>query len=354
MVLAVGVLSACSGGGATTGSPASEACPPAGAARSLTGAGSTFDNPLFMDWFLRYNDMCGVRVNYQSVGSGAGIQQLTDGTIDFGASDAIMNGAQKAAMGPAHHIPVTSDAVAIIYNIKGVDSLALTLDAGALSGIFLGHITRWNDPAITALNSGISLPNEDINVVHRSDGSGTTYIFTDYLAKVSGDWKNGPGTGTSVEWPVGTGAQGSEGVSGQVQQLPGSISYVSLAYAGQTGIPYARIKNSSGNAIEPAPGTATAAQEGVGLPDDMEVMVTNPANPLAYPITGFSWLLVRDQQTDKAKAETIAHLFRWMLTDAQRYAADLGYVPLSDAAADKALAELDEITYDGTPILELR
>ncbi|HVP04705.1 MAG TPA: phosphate ABC transporter substrate-binding protein PstS [Dehalococcoidia bacterium] len=375
LVLAAGIFVACGGdsGGTTTATPtaaattpaggsptvtasggAVEACPPSGAATALTGAGATFPAPLYEDWFARYKDLCGVEVNYQAIGSGGGITQITAKTVDFGASDGIMNADQKAAADPIHHIPMTSDAVAVVYNLEGIDSGAITLDSTTLANIFLGTITKWNDPAIAALNSGVTLPSEDIAVVHRSDGSGTTFIFTNYLSKVSSDWQSQVGNATSVQWPTGTGAEGNAGVAGQVQQLPNSIGYVSLAYAVQNNIDFAKMKNKSGNAIEPSIDSARAAQKGITLPDNMEVMLTDSSDADAYPITGFTWLLVYVEQSDKAKAETLAHMIHWMLTDAQQYAEGDSYVPLSDTAVEKAMAELADTTFQGTPILELK
>ena len=332
----------------------SATCPPAGAATSLTGAGATFPDPLYEDWFARYKTLCNVEVNYQSIGSGGGITQITQNTVDFGASDGIMTDAQKAAApGELHHIPMTSDAVAVIYNVDGVDNLGITLDGATLANIFLGTITKWNDPAIAALNSGVTLPDEDIVVVHRSDGSGTTFIFTNYLDKVSTDWHSSVGSATSVQWPAGIGEQGSSGVAGQVQQQPGSIGYVSLAYAIKNSIAYAKLKNSAGKAIEPSIASARAAQVGLTLPDNMQIVITNSPNADAYPISGFTWALVYTTQTDKAKAETLAHLANWILTTAQQYDEADSFVPLSDAAQAKALAELATVKYQGTPITQL-
>jgi phosphate transport system substrate-binding protein len=378
LIVAAGLVMACGGGddnasatathttaptstatGATSTATASTAainpCPPAGAATSLTGAGATFPDPLYEDWFARYKTLCNVEVNYQSIGSGGGITQITQNTVDFGASDGIMTDAQKAAApGDLHHIPMTSDAVTVIYNVDGVDNLKLTLNGATLAKIFLGTITKWNDPAIAALNTGVTLPDEDITVVHRSDGSGTTFIFTNYLGKVSSDWQSSVGSATSVQWPAGIGADGNAGVAGQVKQLPGSIGYVGLAYAKKNSIDYAKMINKAGNAIEPSIESARAAQTGLTLPDDMQIVITDSPNTDAYPISGFTWLLVYANQSDKAKAETIAHVVHWMLTDAQAFAEGDSYVPLSDAAKEKALAELQATTFQGTPILDLK
>jgi phosphate transport system substrate-binding protein len=340
---------------AATGTSTISACPPSGAATSLSADGSTFVQPLFSDWFTRYDTLCNIQVNYQGTGSGQGITDLSNKTVDFADSDAIMTDAQKTAAtgGTVVHIPVTSDAVAVIYNVQGVPNLGITLDGTTLANIFLGKITKWNDPAILALNSTATLPDEDIVVVHRSDGSGTTNIFTNYLDKVSTDWHSAVGTANSVQWPAGIGESGSAGVAGQVQQQPGSIGYVSLAYAIKNSIAYAKIKNSADNVIEPSIASARIAQAGLTLPDNMQIVITNSPNAEAYPISGFSWVLVYTTQTDKAKAETIGHLLHWMLTDAQQYAEADSFVPLSDAAQQKALAELATVMYQGTPVLNV-
>jgi phosphate transport system substrate-binding protein len=340
---------------AATGTSTVSACPPSGAATNLSADGSTFVAPLFSDWFSRYATLCNIQVNYQGTGSGQGITDLSNKNVDFADSDAVMTDAQKTAAtgGTVVHIPMTSDAVAVIYNVQGVPNLGLTLDGATLANIFLGKITKWNDPAISTLNSGVTLPNEDIVVVHRSDGSGTTNIFTNYLDKVSTDWHSTVGTANSVQWPAGVGESGSAAVAGQVQQQPGSIGYVSFAYAAKNSIAYAKLKNSTGNAIEPSIASARAAQAGLTLPDNMQIVITNSPNADAYPISGFTWALVYTTQTDKAKAETIGHLLHWMLTDAQQYAEADGFVPLSDAATAKALAELATVTYQGTPVLNV-
>jgi phosphate transport system substrate-binding protein len=339
---------------AATGTSTVSACPPSGAATNLSADGSTFVAPLFSDWFARYDTLCHIQVNYQPNGSGQGITDLSNKNVDFADSDAIMTDAQKtAAGGTVAHIPMTSDAVAVIYNVDGVTNLGITLDGATLANIFLGTITKWNDPAILALNSTATLPGEDIVVVHRSDGSGTTNIFTNYLDKISTEWHSTVGTANSVQWPAGIGQSGSAGVAGQVQQQPGSIGYVSLAYAIKNSIAYAKLKNSMGNAIEPSIASARAAQAGLTLPDNMQIVITNSPNADAYPISGFTWVLVYTTQTDKAKAETIGHLLHWMLTDAQQYAEADSFVPLSDAATAKALAELATVTYQGTPVLNV-
>ncbi len=354
---------ATSTGASGTATPSSSAaatnpisdCPPTGAATALTGDGSTFVQPLFTDLFQRYSTQCGVQVNYQGVGSGQGIKDLTAKSVDFADSDAIMTDAQKtAAGGPVVHIPVTSDAVAIIYNVQGLSNQAITLDGTTLANIFLGHITKWNDPAIAALNAGVTLPNKDIVVVHRSDGSGTTFIFTNYLGKVSSDWQSSVGSASSVTWPTGVGESGSSGVAGQVQQQDGAIGYVSFAYAIQNNISYAKLKNAAGTAVSPTIETARAASTGLTLPANMEIVITNSPGANAYPISGFTWLLLYTTQTDKSKAEALGHLASWILTTAQQYTTGDNFVPLSTDAQAKALAELATVMYQGTPITQLK
>jgi phosphate transport system substrate-binding protein len=339
---------------AATGTPTVSDCPPAGAATALTGDGSTFVEPLFADIFQRYSTQCGVQVNYQGVGSGQGIKDLNAETVDFAASDAIMTDTQKAAAtgGTVVHIPVTSDAVAIIYNVQGL-SAAITLDGTALANIFLGNITKWNDPALAALNTGVTLPDKDIVVVHRSDGSGTTFIFTNYLTKVSSDWSSAVGSASSVTWPTGVGESGSSGVAGQVQQQDGAIGYVSFAYAIQNNISYAKLKNAAGTAVSPTIETARAASTGLTLPADMEIVITNSPGTNAYPISGFTWLLLYTTQTDQSKAGALGHLANWILTTAQQYVEADSFVPLSPDAQAKALAELATVKYQGTPITQL-
>ncbi len=329
------------------------ACAPAGSATSLTGAGSTFDNPLFSKWVAVYKSLCGVENNYQSIGSGGGITNITNKTVDYGASDAIMNATQIAAAaagGPIMHVPVTLGGVAIIANLSGIQSGQLKLTPDVLANIFLGKITKWNDPAITGINSGLTLPNTDIAVVHRSDGSGTTFLFTDYLSKISADWKSQVGAGTTVNWPAGVGADKSAGVAAQVKQVPGAIGYVEATYAIQNNIPWAAVQNSSGKYVEPTLSAISAAATGVTLPDDMKVLVDNSTNPDAYPISGFSWALIYQNQTDMAKAQTLANYFWWGIHDGQSYSEALGYAKLPSDAVAKAEAELNSMTVNGQPL----
>jgi phosphate transport system substrate-binding protein len=324
-------------------------------AESLNGAGATFPNPLYTKWFSEYQKLTGVEINYQAIGSGGGISQITEGTVDFGASDGIMTADQQskaeAAHGPILHIPMTSGAVAIVFNLEGIGKEQLKLTPDVLADIYLKKITRWNDARITAINPGLSLPGEDIAVVHRSDGSGTTFIFTNYLSKISEDWKAQVGNATSVEWPGDIGGQGNAGVAGQVQQIAGSIGYVELAYALQNNIPYALLQNASGNYIAPTLEATTKAAEGITLPDDMKVMITNSTNPDAYPICGFTWILAYVNQTDQAKGLALVNVLWWNIHDGQQYATGLDYAPLSAGAVTKAENEIRSIKYQGQPLL---
>jgi len=322
---------------------------------SLNGAGATFPAPLYTKWFDEYYKLTGVKINYQAVGSGAGISQVTAGTVDFGASDAIMTADQQtraeAANGPILHIPMTSGAIAIIYNLSGINSGQIKITGDVLVKIYLKTITTWNDPQITALNPGLNLPNTPIAVVHRSDGSGTTYIFTNYLSKISDEWKTKVGNATSVNWPGDIGGQGNAGVAGSVQQTPAAIGYVELAYAEQNNIPWVLLKNVAGNYEAPSLAGTTKATEGVTLPDDMKVMITNSSNPDAYPICGFTWILAYINQTDKAKGETLVKMLWWAIHNGQQYGTALDYAALSSAAVAKAENEILSIKYQGQPLL---
>ena len=325
-------------------------------AKNLDGAGATFPQPLYTKWFDEYYKVTGVQVSYNGIGSGGGIKAITDGTVDFGASDGIMTDAQiaaaEAAGGAILHIPMTSGAVAVIYNLPGIASGQLELTGEVLANIYLKKITRWNDPAITALNPGLNLPGTDIAVVHRSDGSGTTFIFTNYLSKVSDEWKTTVGNATSVNWPGDIGGEKNAGVAGQVKQIPGAIGYVELAYAVQNQISWAALKNAAGNYIEPSLEATTKAAEGVTLPDDMKIMITNSTNPDAYPIAGFTWILVFVNQTDQATGLAIVNMLWWAIHDGQQYTTALDYAPLSSTAVAKAEAEIKSIKYQGQPLLQ--
>jgi phosphate transport system substrate-binding protein len=313
----------------------SAACSPKDAPKetgSLTGAGATFPNPIYTKWFDAYARATGVRINYQSIGSGGGIRQFTEGTVDFGASDGPMTDAQVAAVqGNVIHIPTVLGAVVLTYNVPELGTAALKFDGPAIADIFLGRITKWNDRRIAALNPGAKLPASDIIVAHRSDGSGTSYIFSDYLSKVSPEWSTKVGRSTSVNWPVGLGGKGNEGVTQQVKQNPGSIGYVELIYAVSNKLPYAQVKNASGAFVEPSLASVTAAADGANLgPDtDFRVSITNAPGAAAYPISSFTWLLIHRSMSDAAKAARIKAFCSWMIgSDAQAMASGLQYAPL--------------------------
>jgi phosphate transport system substrate-binding protein len=319
---------------------------------SLNGAGATFPAPLYTKWFDEYNRRTGDKINYQAVGSGAGVTQIIEGTVDFGASDGIMTAEQQTkaenAHGPILHIPMTSGAVAVIYNIPGVNG-QVKLTGEVLADIYLKKVIKWNDSRITELNPDLKLPATTIAVVHRSDGSGTTYIFTNYLSKISPEWREKAGNATSINWPGDIGGQGNAGVAGQVQQLPGAIGYVELAYAIQNNLTYAALKNAAGNYIAPSLESTTKAAEGVELQDDMKVMLTDSTNPEAYPIVGFTWLLVYQNQTDKVKGEALVKMLWWAIHDGQQYTEALNYARLASEAVTKAEKEIETIKYEGQP-----
>lgn len=334
------------------GASAMRPCPPAGSAATLTGAGATFPAPLYTRWFDEYKQQCNVSVNYQAIGSGGGIKQHTSKLVDFGASDGILTEKQKEEATGTLMIPMTSGAVAVVVNLQGVETGKLKLTPETLSGIYLGTITKWDDPKLAADNAGLKLPSQPITVARRSDGSGTTNIFTSYLADVSADWKGKVGKGNSVQWPVGVGGEGNAGVAGIVKQRPGSIGYVELAYAMQNKLTWVALKNKSGAFVEPSLEATTAAMEGITIPDNTEVMIVNSANPKAYPIAGFTWILVYENQTDKAKAEALATMLWWAIHDGQKYATQLDYAPLSPAATTKAEVLIKKIKVNGQPVIK--
>jgi len=322
--------------------------------KQLIGAGSSFDNPLFSKMFADYNSKTGVEVNYQSVGSGAGISQLTNKTVDFGATDAPMNGKQDSALsGPAVHIPVTAGAVVLSYNLPEVTK-PLMMTPSVLADIFLGNITKWNDSRIGAINKGVSLPSTAIMIAHRSDGSGTTNIFTTYLAKVSNDWNSKVGKGSAVNWPAGIGGKGNEGVAGLIKQTPGAIGYIELAYAIQNGMPYATMQNKAGKWIVPSTASVSAAAN-IAIPADSKVSLTNTDAVDGYPISGFSWVVVYKEQSynsrSKARATNMMKLLQWMIHDGQKFSTGLNYAPLSPAAVKVGDALLKSVTFDGKPVL---
>ncbi len=317
---------------------------------SLNGAGATFPFPLYSKWFDEYAKLTGTRINYQSIGSGGGIQQVTQRTVDFGASDAPMTDEQLAAVkGGMLHIPTVLGAVVVVYNLPNVPS-GLKLAPGTVSGIFLGEITKWSDQRIVSDNPDLKLPDQAIAVVHRSDGSGTTNIFTDYLSTVSAAWKSKVGKSTSVNWPVGIGGKGNEGVAGQVKQTPGSIGYVELAYATQNKLPYAFIKNKAGKFVEPTLEATSAAASAVQIPDDLRFSMVDPAGEGSYPIAGATWILVYQEQTDQAKGKALADFLTWALTSGEGMAKDLQYAPLPQTLLSRAQGKVKSITYQGQPL----
>jgi phosphate transport system substrate-binding protein len=302
---------------------------------SINGAGASFPYPMYSKWFDEYHKKNGnIQINYQSIGSGGGIKQVTEGTVDFGASDGPMNDDQLKAFQDKHgfgilHFPTVLGADVPAYNIPGV-SAELTFTSDAIAGIFLGKITKWNDPAIAGANAGVKLPANDIVVVHRSDGSGTSYIWTDYLSKVSDDWKNKVGKGTSVNWPVGLGGKGNEGVTGLIKQTPNSFGYVELIYAIQNSMPYGKVKNSSGTTVKADLASVTAAAAGAAkdMPADFRVSITNAPGKNAYPISSFTWLLIPEKFSDASKRDAIKGFVSWMLTDGQNDTEALSYAKL--------------------------
>jgi phosphate transport system substrate-binding protein len=299
---------------------------------SLTGAGATFPNPIYSKWFSEYNKKTGVQINYQSIGSGGGIKQYTEGTVDFGASDGPMSEEQMQAIG-GHvlHIPTVLGAVVVTWNLPSLGATVLKFDGPTIADIFLGKVTKWNDKRLAALNPGVKLPDQDIIVVHRSDGSGTSYIFTDYLSKLSDEWKNKVGKATSVNWPVGLGGKGNEGVTQQVKQTEGSLGYVELIYAEANKLPYAEVKNVSGQFVKPSLESVTQAAGSAKFDKntDFRVSITNAPGQGAYPISSFTWLLVRPDMKDAAKAKAMKGFLDWMVTpEAQSMATQLIYAPL--------------------------
>ena len=307
-------------------------------AQSLNGAGATFPNPIYQKWFTQYSSAHpGVQINYQSLGSGAGIRQITAGTVDFGASDGPMTDEQLAQVkGKVLHIPTVLGAVVPVYNISNVKQ-ELKFTPEILAYIFMGKINNWNDGNIAKANPGVKLPNLPIIVVHRSDGSGTTYIFTDYLSKISPEWNSTVGKGVSVKWPVGLGGKGNEGVAGQVRQMDGAIGYVELIYAVQNNITYGSVRNKNGNFIKASleSTTAAASAAAASMPDDYRVSITNPDGKNAYPIASFTWLLIPQQSRDASKGKVLHDFLDWMLKDGQSQVAALSYAPLPKEVVKK-------------------
>ncbi len=327
---------------------------PTAQAVTLTGAGSTFMQPLLAQQIAEYSKQnANVTINYQGVGSGAGIKQVSDKTIDFGGTDAFMSDEQLAGAkgGKILQLPMTLGAEAISYNIPNAPN-ELKIAPTTLADIYLGKITNWNDPAIAADNPGLTLPNLKISVTHRSDGSGTTSIFTHFLSAISPEWDSKVGKGTSVNWPVGVGGKGNASVAGLVQQTPGAIGYIELAYALQNNLHHALIKNKDGNWVAPSLDSASAAAAAFQVPDDMRVNIVNAPGAKAYPIAGFSWALVYQQQSDKAKGTALLNFLNWAIHDGQSLAPAMQYAPLPTNLVSREEAMLKTVTYQGQPLLK--
>jgi phosphate transport system substrate-binding protein len=341
-----------SGGSTAAGQcavPVKAKCPDE--ASELVGAGATFPAPIYTKWVSEYNKLTGIQINYQPVGSGGGIKSLTDKTVDYGATDGPMTEAQLAAAGsPVLHIPMVMGAVVPTYNVPGVTA-SLKFTPEVLAGIYLEQIKKWNDPKISSLNAGVALPDAAITTVHRSDGSGTTYVWTDYLSKVSPEWKTRVGFANSVSWPGGLGASGNAGVAGSVKNTSGAIGYVELIYATQNKLGYGTVQNAKGKFVEATLDSVTKAADGVTLPADMRVSITNSENPDAYPISTFTWTLAYTEIANKAKAIAIARYFWWSTHEGQAFTKDLGYAPLPGTVVTTAERMIRSITSGGAPAL---
>ncbi|HKE60248.1 MAG TPA: phosphate ABC transporter substrate-binding protein PstS [Pyrinomonadaceae bacterium] len=326
---------------------------PANSAVNLQGAGASFPNPLYQKWISEYGKTNPrVKIDYQSIGSGGGIKQIKEQTIDFGASDAPMKDEDlKAAPGEILHVPTVLGAVVITYNLTGV-AKPLRFSPETIADIFLGKTKKWNDPKIAADNPGVTLPATDITVVHRSDSSGTSAVFTDYLSKVSPEWKEKVGAGVSPSWPVGIGGKGNEGVTGQIKNTPNTIGYVELAYAVQNNLPVAELKNASGNFIKPTIDSVIAAAAGAiaSTPDDLRVSITNASGADAYPISSYTYLLVYKDQKDAAKGKALVDYLWWALHDGEGYAKDLQYAPLPPEIVKRAEGKVNSITAANKPL----
>ena len=320
---------------------------------SLQGAGATFPNPLYQKWLSEYGKLHpNVKVDYQSIGSGGGIKQLKEQTVDFGASDAPMKDEDlKSAPGEILHIPTVLGAVVITYNLQGVNK-TLRFSPDVLADVFLGRITKWNDPRIVADNPGATLPAADITVVHRSESSGTSAVFTDYLSKVSPEWKQKVGAGVSPSWPIGIGGKGNEGVTGQVKNTPNTIGYIELAYAVQNKLPVAQIKNASGTFIDPSIDavTAAASASSANIPDDLRVSITNAAGPQVYPISSYTYILVYKNQKDAGKGKALVDFLWWGIHDGENYAKELQYAPLPAEIVKRAEAKINSVTAAGATL----
>jgi phosphate transport system substrate-binding protein len=330
-------------------------CGGAGTGREirLQGAGATFPNPLYQKWLSEYGKLNpNVKIDYQSIGSGGGIKQIQAHTVDFGASDAPMTDAElTASPGELVHIPTALGAVVITYNLQGIPK-PLRFSAEVIADIFLGKITKWNDPRIKADNVDATLPAAEITVVHRAESSGTSFVFTDYLAKVSADWKDRVGADKAPKWPVGQGGKGNEGVTGQIKQQPNTIGYVELSFAVQNRLPVALVKNAGGNFVEPSIGAVTAAAAAVAgiTPDDLRVSITNANGATAYPISSYTYILVYKAQPDAVKGKALVDFLWWGIHDGEQFAKDLQYAPLPDEIAKRAEAKINSITSGGKPL----
>lgn len=324
-----------------------------GATVTLVGAGATFPFPLYSKWAQVYEQKTGVRINYQSIGSGGGIRQFIERTVDFGATDGPMDAQQIArAGGRVLHIPTVAGAVVPAYNVPGVGS-GLNFTPDVLAGVFLGEISMWNDPRLRRDNPAATLPAAEIVVVHRSDGSGTTRIWTNYLSKVSARWKARVGEGTSVQWPAGLGAKGNEGVAELVRRTPNAVGYVELAYVLTTKLTYGAVRNAAGGSVRPSLESTTAAVQGAldTIPSDFRVFITNPTGARAYPIAGFTWILIRGEQSDQRKGKALVDFLRWAIHDGQQYAPPLGYAPLPAGLVQRIEQALKSVTANGKPLL---
>ncbi len=341
VMLAV-VAAACGGGTATDDKAAA---PAADAKIQINGAGATFPYPIYSKWFDEYHKKNGsIEINYQSIGSGGGIRQVSNETVFFGATDGPMTDEQlKAAPGVILHFPMVLGADVPVYNLAGVAELKFT--GPLLADIFLGKVKKWNDPAIAKVNPGVALPNTEITVVHRSDGSGTTYIWADYLSKVSPEWKEKVGVSTALNWPVGVGGKGNEGVAGLVSQTPGSIGYVELLFALQNAISFGSVQNANGEFVKASAEsvTAAAAASAGTMPADFRVSITNAAGAGAYPVSSFTWLLLYEDPKDKAQSKAMVDFVKWALTDGQQFASQLGYAPLPADVVKQELAVLERV-----------
>ena len=350
LLVAAGVLA----GGVVPYEPRADLAPVARAAETLTGAGATFPYPLYSKYFDEYRKLTGVRVNYQSIGSGGGQRQLRERTVNFGASDAFLTDEQlREYPGRVLHIPTALGAVVVTYNLPGVTQ-RLNFSGELLADVFLGKVTRWDDPRLQQLNPGVRLPALPIVVVHRSDGSGTTFIWTSYLAKVSPEWKRRVGVGTSVAWPVGLGGKGNEGVAGLVRQTPGAIGYVELIYALENDLPYGAVRNKAGRFVTPSLQSVSKAA-GINIPEDTRVLLVDTEAVDGYPIAGFTWILVYQDlslsTSSRGQAQALADLLWWIVHDGQRYNEPLHYARLPQAAVKRAEALLKSLTYKGEPLL---